>query len=276
MSFRAPPGRPRMDTTQSADGTTIAFDRYGDGPPLVLVSGATAHRAISPNVPTLAGLLDGFTVVAYDRRGRGDSGDTLPFAVEREIDDLAAVIAAAGGEAAVFGHSSGAVLALDAAATGLPISRLALYEPPLLVDDTRPPAPRDYLARLDAAVAQGRPEDCLTILMSDAIRLPADQVAGMRHWPMWPQLASVAHTVGYDARVMEGLMYGEPLPVDRWAKVAMPTLVMAGGVSESFMRSGAQALVDLLPDARIQILDGQGHGPADDVLGAALVAFLRS
>jgi pimeloyl-ACP methyl ester carboxylesterase len=258
-----------MEKTRSADGTTIAFDRYGEGRPLVVVMGATAHRAISPNMANLAHLVGG-QVFVYDRRGRGDSGDTMPYAVEREVEDLAAVLAVAGGEAAVFGHSSGAVLALDAAAAGLPVTRLALYDTPVKVDDSAPPSPRDYLARLEAAAG---PEERLEIFWT-TIGMPAEQRARMRGLPVWAAFRSVGDTVVYDARLIEGLGYGEALPPERWAGVRIPTLVMAGGAGPEFFRSGARAITALLPDARYEVLDGQGHGPADDVLAASLRAFL--
>src|SRR5437016_1477690 len=143
-----------MDTVRSEDGTTIAFDRSGAGPALILVGGALQQRAIDPRTAHLAELLaPHFTVFHYDRRGRGDSGDTQPYAVEREVDDLAALIKEAGGSAFVFGMSSGAALALEAARRGLAISKLALYEPPFIVDDSRPPVPEDYVSQLDALVA---------------------------------------------------------------------------------------------------------------------------
>lgn len=269
MSLRGRAGLSTVEKTQSADGTTIAFDRYGDGPPLVFVMGAVAHRAISPGIAELAARA-GTTVLAYDRRGRGDSGDTPPYAVAREIEDLAAVIDAAGGEAAVFGHSSGAVLALDAAAAGLPITRLALYEAPVAVDGD-PPGPRDWVARL--AAADG-PEARLEMFWTEAVGMPAQQVAGMKAAPVWPVFVSVGDTVLHDARIMDGLVDGAALPADRWAGVTAPALVMAGGASGAAARNGARAIAAVLPDARVSVLDGQGHVPAWDALGRALRPLL--
>jgi pimeloyl-ACP methyl ester carboxylesterase len=265
-----------METTKTSDGTLIAYDVHGEGPVLVDVAGATAHRAVMTNTETFVANLPGHTVVEYDRRGRGDSGDTEPYDTGREIEDLAAVIAAVGGTADVTGHSSGAVLALDAAAAGVPMRRLALYEPPFITDDSRPPVPRDYCAKLDAAAAADDPEECFRIFMVDAVGMPAEAVAGLTQSPFWEQFRKVAHTIRYDARFMEGLMYGDPLPADRWSGVTLPTLVMAGGASPSFMRAGAEQLTGLLPDARYEVLEGQDHGPADDVLGPALLRFLDS
>ena len=169
-----------MGTVFSADGTAIGFDTWGDGPPLIMIDGATAYRAMSPTAAQVGALLRrDFRTFAYDRRGRGESGDTPPYAVRREIEDLAALIDEAGGPAFVCGFSSGAVLALDAAAAGLPITRLALFEPPFVVDDSRPPGPADYVERLDAAVAAGRPGDAVELFMTGAVGMPAEVLAGL-------------------------------------------------------------------------------------------------
>src|SRR5262245_20045564 len=218
-----------MGTVQSADGTTIAFEAWGDGQPLIMVDGATAHRAVSQlNAPVGELLADAFRLYAYDRRGRGESGDTAPYAVEREIEDLAAVIDEAGGSAPVCGFSSGGVLCLDAAAAGLPITKLALFEPPFVVDESRPPLPGDYVERLDAANAAGRPGDAVEVFMTAAVGMPAEFVGGMRQGPFWPALEAVAPTIAYDGRIMGTTMSGAPLPTDRWAGVKVPTLVMYG------------------------------------------------
>ena len=179
-----------METVRSRDGTTIALDRSGRGPSLIIVNGALSDRgAVSDLAPRLAGEL---TVIAYDRRGRGDSTDTPPYAVEREIEDLAALVEAAGGSALVFGHSSGAVLALGAAAAGVPIERLVLYEPPLMVDDTRPPIPDDYVSRLDELVAAGRPGEAVEYFLTTGPLVPPPVIDGIRRrpagrrWRRWP------------------------------------------------------------------------------------------
>ena len=190
-----------MNTVTSKDGTTIAFDRSGEGPALILVGGALQHRAIDPSTVQLASLLaPSFTVYHYDRRGRGDSGDTVPYAVEREIEDIDALIQEAGGSAFVFGMSSGAVLALDAAAGGLAITKLALYEPPMVVDDSRPPVPKDYVARLTELASSGRPGDAIEVFMTEGVGLPAEAVAPMRGAPFWPAFEAVAHTLAVRRR----------------------------------------------------------------------------
>jgi pimeloyl-ACP methyl ester carboxylesterase len=263
-----------MGTVLSADGTAISFDAWGDGPPLILIDGATSHRAVSQiNAQVGALLRDEFRVYSYDRRGRGESGDTTPYAVQREIEDLAALIADAGAPAFVCGYSSGAVLALDAAASGLPIARLALFEPPFVVDDSRPPLPTDYVQRLDAFNADGRPGDAAELFLTAAAGMPAEYVPGMRQSPFWPALEAVAHTIAYDGRIMGTTMSGKPLPTDRWAAVSVPTLVMHGRGTEPWLISAAHALVDLLPTASLQAVEGEQHNVAAEVLAPALRQF---
>ena len=263
-----------MRTAISKDGTPIAFDQSGQGPAIILVAGATATRLAETSLA--AALATQFTVFAYDRRGRGDSGDTTPYAVEREVEDIDALITEAGGSAFVFGHSSGAVLALESARrlTGR-IEKLAMYEPPFIVDDSRPPVPSDYVPRINKLVAEGRRSEAVEYFMSDAMLIPAEMVAQMRNMPMWPQIESVAHTIAYDGAIMGETMSGNPATLKKWASVSVPTLVMVGGVSPAFFHNGAQSLVDILPNAKSRILAGQDHGPADDVLTPALVEFFK-
>lgn len=266
-----------MQTVTSKDGTTIAFDQSGEGPALVVVAPAFGTR--SDQAPLAAALAPDFTVFAYDRRGRGDSGDTAPYAVEREIEDLDAVINAAGGSAFVYGHSSGAVLALDAAQL-LPtkITKLALYEAPFIVDDSHPPVPGDFAAHLNELIATGRRGDAVEY-WNTVLGMPAGMLAYMRQAPWWPGLEVLAHTLPYDAAIMDGTQRGDPSTLRKWASVAVPTLVMDGTLSfgradlHDFMRHGADALAGVLPNAQRRTLEGQDHGPADDVLAAALKAF---
>lgn len=260
-------------TVPSADGTTIAFDRLGDGPPLVLVGGAFQYRAADPRTTRLAELLaSSFTVVHYDRRGRGESTDTPPYAVEREVEDLDALIGEVGGSAYAFGMSSGAVLALDAART-LAISRLALYEPPFVIDDTRPPVPADYRARLAALLADGRRGDAVELFLTVAVGVPAEYVAPMRAEPFWGAFEAVAPTLAYDAAIMGDTMAGRPLPADRWADVTQPTLVMGGGDSDAYQQHAVSALAALLPVATARTLAGQTHLVAPETLAPELASF---
>jgi pimeloyl-ACP methyl ester carboxylesterase len=161
-----------MNRVISSDGTTITFDRVGEGPPLILVGGAFCYRASGPNGPLAAALAEQFTVFTYDRRGRGDSADTGPYAVEGKVEDLEAVIKEAGGSASVYGISSGAALALDAANRGLAINKLALHEAPFVVDDSRPPFPKDYLAQLTEMIAADRQGDAVKLFMRKGVNLP--------------------------------------------------------------------------------------------------------
>ncbi|GII28390.1 alpha/beta fold hydrolase [Planotetraspora mira] len=264
-----------MNTVTSKDGTLIAFERHGEGTPLILVDGASSYRAFNPLGAQLGDLLGAsHTVYAYDRRGRGDSGDTAPFSVEREIDDLAALIAEAGGTAHVCGFSSGAVLALDAAAAGLPITRLAVYEPPFVVDDSRPAVPDDYLERLDALLAEGRRGDALELFFTTPCAFPAEMVTGMKDAPIWAALEAIAPTLAYDGRFMADTMSGRPLPRDRWSSVSVPTLVMYGGATEPWIVSAAHAISDLLPQADLRDLPDQTHSVTAEALAPALAAFL--
>jgi len=263
-----------MGTVTSADGTTIRFDAWGDGQPLIMVDGATGHRAVSQTNAQVGELLgDEFRVYAYDRRGRGESGDTPPYAVQREIEDLAALIAEAGAPATLCGFSSGAVLALDAAAAGLPITRVAMFEPPFVVDDSRPPGPADYVQRLDASIASGRPGDAVELFLTGAVGMPAEFVDGMRQSPFWPALEEVAPTIAYDGRIMGSTMSGAPLPADRWAAVSVPVLVMYGRGTEPWLIAASRALADLLPTATLQAVDGAQHSVAADILAPALRQF---
>jgi pimeloyl-ACP methyl ester carboxylesterase len=267
----------RMKQVVSKDGTTIAFDRSGNGPAVVLVGGALSVRSHPMVAQLVERLSQRFTVLNYDRRGRADSGDTSPYAVRREVEDLEAVIDAAGGSAFVFGSSSGAVLALEAAST-LPtkITKLALYEPPFIIDDSRPPVPNGLLQQLNEAVASGRRGDAVEIFMTKAVGLPKESLVSMRKDPSWAQMEAVAHTLAYDVLIVGDTMGGKPLPADRvkqWAAATMPVLVMAGEKSEPFMHKGAQALVEALPSAQHRALAGQGHAADSAALAPVLVEF---
>jgi pimeloyl-ACP methyl ester carboxylesterase len=233
------------EKTVSADGTEIAFDRVGDGPALIIVGGAWNTRQSGAELAER--LADSFTVYTYDRRGRGDSGDTPPYAVEREIDDLEAVIQAAGGSAALFGHSSGGALALAA----------------------------DYVEHLDELVATGKRQEVIPYFMTEAVGMPAEIVEQMIGPPMIEAMEPIAHTVGYDGRVMlRGSMHGEPLPAEWRDSITVPTLVMDGGISPEWLHSSARALVALLPDVSYRTLEGQDHAASTDALTPVLEDFL--
>ena len=261
-----------MNTVTSRDGTTIAFDKTGEGPPIILVGGALSDRSAAGPLGTQ--LATDFTVFAYDRRGRGDSGDTPPYAVEREAEDIDALIREAGGSAFVYGHSSGAVLALEAAARGLGVAKLALYEPPFIVDDTRPPLPGDYLTHLAELLSAGHRAEAVEYFMTTGSGVPADVLRQMRAEPMWPALEKLAHTLTYDGTIMGDTMAGKPLPAGRWASVRIPTIVMDGGESPPWQRNATLALAEILPHPQHLTLEGQTHGAAPEVLAPALKEFL--
>jgi alpha-beta hydrolase superfamily lysophospholipase len=257
-----------MDKVRSSDGTEMAADRLGDGPPVILVSGASCARGIHRELAEL--LAADFTVLNYDRRGRGDSGDARPYAVEREIDDIAAVITAAGGAAAVFGNSSGAILALRAAAAGLPITRLALWDPPFMTDPDAPRRQREYVTQLTALLGAGRRGDAMALFMT-TVGLPLDRITAMRQSPIWPGLEAIAPTLAYDAAVMGD----STMPPDLASSVKAPTLILTGSNSGAWAGNAAQALTSTLPDSQHRTLDGQDHNVAWDILAPALTAFFR-
>lgn len=260
----------------SRDGTRIAYDELGEGPPLVLVGGALNTRSFGPNGSLAPRLAEHFTVINYDRRGKGESGDTRPWTVEREIEDLDVLIEATGGSAPVFGISSGAALALEAASRGLPIEKLALYEAPFIVDDSRPPLADDYLLRLQGLVAADRRGDALRQFMREGAGLPALFIILMRLMPVWSKLKAVAHTLPYDAAIVFDYQKGRPLPAERWATATMPTLVSAGGKSPDWMRNAMTELAEVLPNAKHSTLEGQTHVVKAEALAPVLIEFFGS
>jgi len=257
----------------SGDGTAIAFDRLGDGVPLIVIGGLFCDRQRMRDLAEqLAKLLDGrFSVVNYDRRGRGDSGDTAPYAVEREIEDLAALIAATGGTAAVYGHSSGAGLALRAAAAGLPITRLVLHEPPYGADNEESTdAARNLANQVRMAVEAGQPAAAIATFMSET-GAPSEVVEAMT---ADPALLVIARTMPYDHEVMGDYDQGGTIPEQLVASIDMPTLVIAGGASPDFFRDTADRIAALLSNGTIAVLDGHGHEAPADIVAPAVAGFL--
>jgi len=265
-----------MKTVTSKDGTRIAYDELGEGPPVVLVGGALNTRSFGPNGSLAPLLAERFTVIHYDRRGRGDSGDTRPWDVEREIEDIDALIKAAGGSASVYAISSGAALALEAASRGLAIEKLALYEAPFIVDEGRSPIADDYLPRLQGLVESGRRSDAIRLFMREGVGLPAVFVALMRLMPAWSKLRAVAHTLPYDAAIVYDYQKGRPLPPEQWSSATMPTLVSAGGKSPDGMRNAMRELAGVLPNAKYHTLEGQTHLVKAEALAPVLVEFFES
>jgi pimeloyl-ACP methyl ester carboxylesterase len=258
-----------MEMVTSSDGTTIAFDRLGDGPPVILVCGASTDRMA--NEPLAEFLAEHFTVFNHDRRGRGDSGDTPHYAVEREVEDIAAVIDAAGGSAFVYGTSSGGALALEAAANGLAVRKLALWEPPFSLDESRRP-PEDQVERYGEMIAAGCRGDAVEYFMSNVVSLPPEFVAYARTQPFWEAQEALAHTLAYDATIMGDYS----LPAELAAGVKVPTLVIAGGASFPFMRETAEALAEVLPDGQSRILEGQEHNVDPAALAPVLEEFFKA
>jgi pimeloyl-ACP methyl ester carboxylesterase len=255
-----------MDTVTSSDGTKIAFDRMGEGPPIVLVTGGSVDRM--SNAPLAHELASDFTVLNYDRRGRGPSGDTPPYAIEREIEDIEAMLEAAGGSAHLYGSSSGAALALQAAAAGLPVAKLALWEPPYILDENaRPPADTASIYR--DFVAKGDRGGAVEYFMAKVVGMPAEFVAGARSQPWWAWTEALAHTLAYDAEIMADYS----LPEEKAARVTVPTVVIDGGASFGFMGQTADALAKVLPKGQRQTLPGQEHNVDPNVLGPALKEF---
>ncbi len=245
-------------TVLSKDGTRIAFEQSGVGPGMVLVSPALGERSANTKLGKL--LSRNLTVINYDRRGRGGSSDTQPYAVEREVEDIEALIDSAGGTAHVFGSSSGAVLALEAAnALGAKIITLSMYEPPFIVSEGHAPLPADYLQHLRELIAARQRGNAVEYFMRAAVGVPDEILAQMKNGPMWPSLEVVAHTLPYDGEVMGDTMSGNPLPAHRWDSVTAPALVMVGGESPAWMQHAGQAIAAALPHASYRLVEGQDH-----------------
>jgi pimeloyl-ACP methyl ester carboxylesterase len=255
-----------MQKLTSRDGTTIAFDRVGQGEPVIIVEGAFCDRGTS--APLAAALASRFTVFSYDRRGRGDSGDTLPWSVEREVEDLEALIAEAGGSAFVYGMSSGAALGMEAAARGVAVRKLALYEPPLSPDGNRERS-GDLVGTLSRLVAAGRRADAVSHFMTKAVAIPEEVVGQIRNSPMWAGLEAIAHTLVYDNTITgDGTLLTK-----RAGMVRVPTLVVNGGDCPEFLQASARAVTAAVPGARQRVLAGQTHEVDVEILAPVLVEF---
>ncbi|MFD6168340.1 alpha/beta fold hydrolase [Streptomyces coeruleorubidus] len=242
----------------SADGTGIAFEQSGSGPAVVLVASALADRSDTTRLAAL--LAEHFTVINYDRRGRGASGDADAYAVEREIEDIAALIEHVGGSASLFGSSSGAVLALRAAAAGVNIDRLALYEPPFVVADGDDGPPRDVARQVTALLAQGRDSDAVKYFMTRVQGMPGIAVFMKLMPKVWANLTRLARTLPYDIAVMGDTQQGKPLDAEEWKGASMPTRVLTGGKSPAAFQRAARAVTEILPRADHRTLPGLNHG----------------
>jgi pimeloyl-ACP methyl ester carboxylesterase len=260
-----------MPTLTSADGTTIAYDRTGAGPALVLVDGAMCYRGAGPMGPLADQLQDTFTVYTYDRRGRGGSSDTLPYAVAREVEDLQALIGQAGGEAYVYAISSGAALVLATAAAGPGITKLALYEPPFLAEAEDGTRHKEYTERLHQLLDAGHRGDAVALFMTH-VGIPAEAVAGMRAQSSWAAFEAIAPTLAYD----DELLNGGRVPRDLTSKITVPGLVMGGGDSPPGLQGAAKATAEALRTAEHRTLDGQTHDVAPEALAPVLGEFFSA
>lgn len=262
-----------MQQVTSADGTRLAFERLGSGPPLLLIAGALHDRTSrSAGLPLARALARAHTVIAFDRRSRGGSGDTAPYATAREVEDVAALLAELGGTPAVYGHSSGGLLALEAVHAGLPIRKLALYEPPLALGEGRAPLPPDLVEQLELLTLKGERSAAVALFLTRAVGIPEPAVQNMAKAAYWPGLTSLAHTLSYDA-----LLAQDPRAVlTRANGVTVPSLVLDGERSPQWMRLAVEKLTLALPNAQRQSLPGQNHDVEPAELAPRLLAFFAT
>ncbi|MFE6713152.1 alpha/beta fold hydrolase [Streptomyces sp. NPDC057695] len=261
----------------SADGTEIAFEQSGSGPAVVLVASALADRSDTTRLAAL--LAEHFTVINYDRRGRGASGDARTYAPERETEDIAALVEHVGGQASLFGSSSGAVLALRAAAAGVNVDRLALYEPPFVVAEGDDGPPGDLAQQITALLAEGRRGDAVTFFMTKVQGMPGIAVFFMKLMPKtWANLTELAGTLPYDIAVMGDTQQGKPLDAEEWKGVGVPTRLLTGGKSPAAFRRAALAVTEILPQADHRTLPGLNHGAvvmAPRKIAPQIIEFLK-
>ncbi|MFI6937873.1 alpha/beta fold hydrolase [Streptomyces sp. NPDC050418] len=264
-----------MQTFSSTDGTTIAYEKTGSGPAVIVVSNvAEDHTGVAGLAKELS---EHFTVITFDRRGRGASGDPQPYDPARELEDIAALVDIAGGSAALASGSGGCGITLDAAsALGDKVTGVYLYEPPFIVDGSRAPMPADYVERMEAMVAAGERSEAVEYFMTEMIGVPAEYLGAMKADPSWGEMARYAHTYAYEGRILRELMDGTPLPAGRWS-VDAPVAVSVGSNTEPFFQVGADALAALLPKVTVLSLPDQDHGAfwaAPEPVAAQIRAFL--
>ncbi|WP_098008069.1 alpha/beta fold hydrolase [Streptomyces sp. sk226] len=270
-------GEAATGVARSADGTEIAYQLSGSGPAVILVASALADRSDTEKLAAL--LADHFTVINYDRRGRGASGDADAYAVDREIEDIAALVDHVGGSASLFGSSSGAVLALRAAAAGVKVDRLALYEPPFVIAEGDAGPPLDLAEQVGALLEQGRDADAVKYFMTKVQGMPGIAVFFMKLMPkIWKNLVGLARSLPYDIAVMGDTQRGRPLDAGEWEGVDVPTRVLTGGKSPAAFRRAAGALAGILPKADHRTLPGLNHGAvvmAPKKVAPEVIQFLK-
>jgi pimeloyl-ACP methyl ester carboxylesterase len=260
-----------MATVTSKDGTTIAFEKLGEGPAIILVTGGSVDSQSNAGLADV--LAPDFTVYNYERRGRGASGDTLPYAVEREIEDIDAVVTAAGGSAYLYGTSSGAALAMMAAARlgADRITKLVMWEPPYIIDPAlRPPA--DHVEQYNTMLREGRRGDAAEFFMAKIVGMPPEFVEYIKTQPIFEGMKSIAHTLPYDGMIMGDYS----IPTETASAVKSPTIIATGSASMPFMASTAAALADAIPGAETRTLEGQQHNVDPTVIGPVVKAFLNA
>ncbi len=256
---------------ESADGTAIAYDVTGTGPAVVVVEGALCQRSMGTAQALMPLLSQHYTVFAYDRRGRGQSGPgSSPYVVNREVEDLVAVLEAAGPDAFVIGASSGAVLVLEALRAGVSMRMVALYEAPFIVDDTHAPNDTDLGERTQQLIAAGQRGDAVKLFMR-TVGVPAFGLMMMRLMPVWKKLCGVAHTLPNDYALVLEHQQGEPLPAGHLSGVTVPVMVIVGGKSPRYMKNAQAAISAALPNGTLRELPGERHM----VRGKATVPVLR-
>jgi pimeloyl-ACP methyl ester carboxylesterase len=266
-----------LNTVISKDRTTIAYNKAGQGPAVILVDGAFNTRTSGPNMSLVPLLAQHFTVYHHDRRGRGDSGDTSPYAIEREIEDIDALIDEAGGSAYVYGISSGAALALEAPnRLTTRIKKLALFEAPFVVDASRPRIPVDFASHLNELVESNHRGKAVRYFMTEGVHIPRIFVFMMQLMPAWGKMKALVNSTVYDAQILKNNGAGTPLDAGQWKSVTAPTLVVDGGKSPMWMRNAMQALATALPGAKYTTLAGQMHIVQAEVLAPVLIDFFKS
>ncbi len=261
-----------MPKVISKDGTSIAYSKTGKGQALIVVDGALCSRAFGPT-PKLVPLLSGdFSVVTYDRRGRNESGDTLPYSVEKEIEDLDALIKEAGDSVCMVGFSSGAALILNAAAKGLNIKKMVLYEAPYIMNMGGHNPPADTAEQLKQLIASGKRSGAVKFFMKDMVGLPGIIPFIMSLTPIWKKLKAVAHTIPYDAAILEGFT----IPATLASKINIPALVLHGTKSPLSLRNASQKLAEVIPDAKSKGLEGQTHDVSMKAIAPELINYFKS
>lgn len=269
-----------MNTVTSKDETKIAYDKQGSGPVVILVTGAFGYRAFGPMVGLVPLLANDFTTVLYDRRGRGDSGDTQPFDKKREIEDIESLIDSLGGSAYLYGISSGAAVAAVAASTlgAQKVTKLALYEPSFILDNSHAPIPSNYMDQLRKMLSEGRRGDMVALFLTDAVGLPAEIVEGMKQAPFWGAMQQVAHTLLYDGAFMVDNQRAKPMTEDlrkTLEAIEVPTLVIDGGATYAFLHNTADIVAETITGAIRRTLEGQQHDVEPDAIAPVLIEFFK-